>query len=121
EGRFVMAGRHEQLDPQQDPNDARRDVLGVPSPVPAPPTIDWSVLTPADARDRALRSLIYGVLLSAVWGAVSVAGSLVGINFFSKDGLIAGLTIVGAAVGHSILSYLGRIKWTPPASTMPVK
>lgn len=108
-----MAGKHELADETDAPA-----TLPLP-PIPDPPVIDWDVLTQADARERALRTLVYGLLLSVVWGAVSISGSLAGINWFTHDGLQSALALLGAAVGNAVLSYLGRLKWSPSAPIAP--
>jgi hypothetical protein len=86
---------------------------GVLPPEPDAPTITPDVITQAAARSRALRTLLYGLFISAFWGVLSAFGSVNGIDFFTKTGLISTLTILGSAAVTSVVSYIGRIKWSP--------
>jgi hypothetical protein len=94
-----------------------KEVGKVISPPPEPPNLDLDVLTHAAARDRAVRSLLYGVLMSGLWGAIGAVSSLSGVDWFTKNGLVSALSILGAGVVGSVMSYVGRIKWAPPTPT----
>jgi hypothetical protein len=83
---------------------------------PAAPTLEPQDVTNAAARGRALRSLLYGVLLTVFWALVSAITTAVntgGTDFFSKTGLIQVATLAAGTVGHALLSYLGRITVAP--------
>jgi hypothetical protein len=86
----------------------------LPSSPPPPPVLDSDVLTKAAARDRAIRTLLYGMGISAVWGMASALASAGGVDWFTKNGLLSAASMVAVTAGHSVLSYIGRIKWAPP-------
>lgn len=79
--------------------------------LPVPPEIDVDVLTHKAARNAALRSLAYGTVMSAVTGVTSVIGSVQGIDFFTRDGLVTTLSILGGSVVHSVITYFGHLKF----------
>lgn len=82
-----------------------------------PQLIDLKDLTKADARSRALRTLLGGLALSVVYGIINVAGDLAGINWFTKDGWLTVAGVVTTSVVLSVLSYVGRLLHEPPTFT----
>ena len=89
------------------------------TPPPPPQELDPDVIRHATARNAGFRSLVVGALLSAVAGVTSVLGSLAGINWFSRDGLVSVLSIVAAGAAHSVVTYFGHLKWEPWPTAVP--
>lgn len=73
----------------------------------------------ADARSRAFRSLLSGLVVAVLTGLVTVSGQLAGVNWFDKNGLVAAASIAGASIVTSVSAYIGRLV-KEPASTQPL-
>lgn len=94
-----------------------KEVTGIAeeNPAPEPPELDLSVLTHADARGAALRSLFLGVSMSALAGLATGVSAAAGMNWFTKDGAIGAVSILGYAVLHSVMTYAGHLRWGSPS------
>ena len=82
-------------------------------PKPVEPTITSADFTQAAARSRAFRTLITGLGLSAFWGVINALGSLSGVNFFTKTGLVSVVTMLVTSAVGSVVAYVARIRFTP--------
>jgi hypothetical protein len=99
--------------------DGLQRVLTKVAPTGTPPLPTATDFIHADARSRAFRSLIIGLVVAVLTGLVSVTGQLAGLNVFSHDGRIAAATIVWASVLTSVGSYVTRLL-KEPAHTAPL-
>lgn len=84
---------------------------------PAPPALTDFVH--ADARSRAARSLVTGLVLSVLWGIVSALGMASNLNWFDKTSWPVLATLLTSSVVTSVTSYVSRLV-KEPAHTAPV-
>lgn len=89
---------------------------GTEGTVPLPNLTDF---VHADARSRALRSLLIGLGLSALWGVVNVLGTMGNINWFDKNSLVSVGTMLATSVAGSLAAYLVRMT-KEPSHTAPL-
>lgn len=77
-------------------------------PIPDPPSI--TDFTKADARSRATQTLLVGMGLSAVWGAIDALGSITGPeNWFNQNSWVSVLSLMGGAALTAAGNYFGRL------------
>jgi len=79
---------------------------------PAVPTLDD--FTKADARSRAIRTLIIGLVLSGLWGVVNVLGNVATVNWADRNALPQVLALVVGSVVSAVTGYIARVLKTPP-------
>ena len=70
--------------------------------------------TGADARNRAFRTLLQGLLLDVIVAVVAVLATNVGDATWTKEYWLALVGLVGKSVVTAIVSYFAR-KYLPPA------
>lgn len=87
-----------------------------PGDIPVPSVNDF---IKADARSRAIRTLVIGVVLSVGWGAVNAIGALSGVNWFDSHVWPSMIALVTGSVVTSVTSYIARLAKEPP-HTAPV-
>lgn len=81
--------------------------------VPNTPDINLSdVVHKQQARSVALRSLVSGLGLAVVTGLGTGVAAIAGYDWFTKEGAMASLIIVGTSVLHSIQAYFSQLKVT---------
>jgi len=79
---------------------------------PAVPTLQD--FTKADARSRAIRTLVIGLVLSVLWGIVNVLGNLATVDWTNRDALPQVVALVVGSVVSAVSGYFARILKTPP-------
>lgn len=79
----------------------------------AAPPITLEDFIHADARSRAVRTLLLGLLTAVLTGVASVAGQMAGVDWFSRDGLLAAGSIALSAVVTSVGAYITRLLKEP--------
>lgn len=78
---------------------------------PAVPSLDD--FTKADARSRAFRTLIIGVVLSVGWGLVNILGNLATVDWTNKDAFPQVAALAVGSVVTSVTAYIARILKEP--------
>ena len=90
-------------------------LTGIPlSPTITATTLSGKQLTIASAKNRSWRTFLSGMGLDIVFALVAVVGTLGNVNFFSKAGWITLGVLVIKTVIQTAISYVARIKITPP-------
>lgn len=74
---------------------------------PAIPTLDD--FTKADARSRAIRTLLLGVVLSGLWGLVNVLGNIATVDWTNRNALPQVISIAVTGVAGAVVAYVGRL------------
>lgn len=78
-----------------------------------PPVPNLSDFTKADARSRAIRTLLIGLVLSGLWGLTNILGNLATVDWTNKDALPQVLSMAVTAVVGSVVAYIGRVLKEP--------
>ena len=76
-------------------------------------TINGQSLIKADARSRAGRTLLIGMLTAAGTAFATAVGEMANIDFTSQVGWTAAATLAAGSVVQAVVSYLARLKVTP--------
>lgn len=69
--------------------------------------------TKADARSRAIRTLLGGLALSILWGLTNVLGNIATVNWADRNALPQVITLAVASVVGAVGAYLGRVLKEP--------
>lgn len=78
---------------------------------PATPSLDD--FTKADARSRAFRTLIIGVVFSGIWGLVNVIGNIATVDWTNQNAWPQVISIAATGIIGSVVAYVGRIVKEP--------
>lgn len=78
---------------------------------PAVPSL--SDFAKADARSRAFRTLLSGLVLSALWGILNVVGNLATVNWADKNALPQVAALAAGSVVMSMTAYISRLLREP--------
>jgi hypothetical protein len=78
------------------------------------PTPNLEDFTHADARSRALRTLLLGLAVAVLAGLGTVAGQFLGLDLSTHNGQVAAVSITISAVLSSVGAYVGRLVKEPP-------
>lgn len=96
-----------------------RVIIKVSGGTAAPPTPNLTDFVHADARSRALRSLLIGLVVAVLTGLTSIAGQLAGVNWLDHGGRIAAASLAIGSVVSSLAAYVTRLI-SEPEVTKPL-
>jgi len=88
----------------------------VSGPVTPPALTDF---IHADARSRAIRTLLSGLALTVLAAIVSALGAASGLNWFDSHSWPVLITLITSSVVSSVTAYVGRLL-KEPAHTVPI-
>jgi hypothetical protein len=83
------------------------------------PTPNLEDFIHADARSRAFRSLLIGLVVAILTGLGVAAGQLVGADWSTHNGQVAAITVAVGAVVNAVLTYFTRLV-NEPQVTKPL-
>jgi hypothetical protein len=78
---------------------------------PAAPSLDD--FTKADSRSRAVRTLLTGLVLSALWGLVNIIGNVATVDWHNANAFPQVAAMAATAVIGSVLAYIERVVKEP--------
>jgi hypothetical protein len=78
---------------------------------PAVPTL--SDFAHADARSRAIRTFLVGVVLSILWGLTNILANIATVDWTNKNALPQVITLAVGSVVSSVVAYVARLADEP--------
>jgi hypothetical protein len=78
---------------------------------PAVPTL--TDFAHADARSRAIRTFLIGIVLSVLWGLTNILGNIATVDWTNRNALPQVLTLVVGSAVSSIIAYVARLVQEP--------